>query len=63
MPSSLLGALDTDDVHYTCEIIGKHVQCHLGGDLPQALHQKVRSTHPHLERRERMLHGTRITEP
>jgi hypothetical protein len=47
--------LNTDDVHYAREIIGEHVQCHLGGDLRQALHQKVRGAHPHLQRRERML--------
>jgi hypothetical protein len=47
--------LNTDDVYYAREIIGEHVQCHLGGYLRQALHQKVRGAHPHLQRRERML--------
>src|SRR6202043_1454040 len=36
-------------------IVGEHVQGHLGGNLWQALHQKVRRTHPHLERTEGML--------
>ncbi len=31
------------------------MQGHLGRNLRQALHQKVRRTHPHLERAERML--------
>ena len=34
--------MNTDDVHYAREIIGEYVQCHLGGDLWQSLHQKVR---------------------
>ena len=37
------------------EIVGEHVQGHLGSDLRQALHQKVRRAHPHLERAEGML--------
>jgi hypothetical protein len=37
------------------EIVGDHVQGHLGGNLRQALHQKVRRTHPHLEHTEGML--------
>jgi hypothetical protein len=55
MPHHCHERLNTDDVHYAREIIGELVQCHLGGDLLQALHQKVRGSHPHLQRRERML--------
>ena len=44
--------LHADDVHDTREIVGEHMQRHLGGNLRQALHQKVRRTHPHLERAE-----------
>src|SRR3954466_4992360 len=47
--------LHADDVHHAGEIVGKHVQRHLGGDLRQPLHQEVRRTHPHLERAEGML--------
>ena len=46
---------NTDDVHYAREIIGEHVQGHLGRNLRQALHQKMRRAHPHLERAEGML--------
>src|SRR5258707_7186271 len=47
--------LHADDVHDPREIVGEHVQCHLGRNLRQALHQKVRRAHPHLERAEGML--------
>ena len=47
--------LHAEDVHGPREIVGEHVQGHLGGNLRQALHQKVRCTHPHLERTEGML--------
>jgi predicted SnoaL-like aldol condensation-catalyzing enzyme len=47
--------LHAEDVHDPGEIIGEHVQGHLGGNLRQALHLKVRRTHPHLERTEGML--------
>src|SRR5690349_25023772 len=43
------------------------MQCHLGGDLRERLHQEVRRTHSHLHCTERMLdrltaraHGLRI---
>ena len=47
--------LHPDDVHDAREIVGEHVQGHLGRNLGQALHQKVGSSHPHLERAEGML--------
>src|SRR6266513_1908874 len=47
--------LHADDVHDAREIVGEHVQGHLGRNLRQTLHQKVRRAHPHLERAERML--------
>src|SRR5258707_8091299 len=46
---------DTDDVHYAREVVGEHVQRHLSRYLRQRLHQKVRRTHPHLQRSKRML--------
>src|SRR5499427_5636038 len=42
--------LNAEDVHNAREIVGQYVQGHLGGDSRQRLHQKVRCTHPHLER-------------
>ena len=54
-PGSPPGAAYADDVHHAREIVGKHVQRHLGGDLRQPLHQEVRRAHPHLERAERVL--------
>src|SRR5882724_2845560 len=42
---------DTDDVHHAREVVGEHVQRHLGRHLRQCLHQKVRRPHPHLSRR------------
>src|SRR3954453_6590633 len=47
--------LHADDVHHAGEIVGKHVQRHLGGALRQPLHQEVRRAHPHLERAEGVL--------
>src|SRR4051794_28388201 len=59
--------LHTDDVHDPREIVGEHVQGHLGCDLGQTLHQKVGCSHPHLEGAEGMLsrlpahpHGLRV---
>ena len=31
------------------------MECHLGGDLGQTLHQEVRRAHPHLQRAKGML--------
>jgi hypothetical protein len=47
--------LYTDDIHDAREIIGEYVQGHLGRNLRQALHQKMRRAHPHLERAEGVL--------
>ena len=47
--------LDAHDVHYPSEIVSEHVECHLGGNLGQTLHHKVRRPHPHLQRGEGML--------
>src|SRR6516165_3554874 len=43
------------DIHDAREIIGEYVQGHLGRNLRQALHQKMRRAHPHLESAEGML--------
>jgi predicted DNA-binding protein YlxM (UPF0122 family) len=47
--------LYADDIHDAREIIGEYVQGHFGRNLRQALHQKMRRAHPHLERAEGML--------
>ena len=47
---------DADDVHNPGQIVGQDVQCHLGGDLGQALHQEVRCSHSHLHRAKGVLH-------
>jgi hypothetical protein len=47
--------LYTDNIHGAREIIGEYVQGHLGRNLRQALRQKMRRAHPHLERAEGML--------
>src|ERR1700704_611870 len=46
--------LHPDDVHDAREIVGEHVQGHLGRNLGQPLHQKVGCSHPHLERAKGM---------
>src|ERR1700694_2251456 len=48
---------DTQDVHHAREVVGEHVQRHLRRNFGQRLNQKVRRTHPHLERAKRMLDG------
>ncbi len=48
---------DADDIHDTFEIIGQHVQCHLGADLLQRLHLEVGIAHPVFDGPERMLDG------
>ena len=55
------------DVHDTGEIVGEHVQCHLGGHARQCFHQEVGCSHPGLDRAEGVLdclasptHGLRI---
>jgi hypothetical protein len=47
---------DAHDVHNPGQIVGQDVQCHLGGDLGQALHQEVRCSHPNLHRAKGVLH-------
>src|ERR1700693_3989981 len=49
--------LYAEDIHHARQIVGQYMQCHLGGDLRQTLHQKVRRSHPHLERTEWVLRG------
>src|SRR5262249_14107373 len=49
--------LDAHDVHYPSEIVSEHVECHLGGNLGQTLHHKMRRPHPHLQRAKGMLGG------
>ncbi len=48
---------DAHDVHDTLEIVGQHVQCHLGADLLQRLHLEVGMAHPVFDGPEWMLHG------
>ncbi len=55
------------DVYDAGEIIGEHVQCHLGGHARQRLHYEVGCSDPGLDRAEGMLdrlamptHGLRI---
>src|SRR6516162_10734071 len=55
------------DVDDAGEIIGEHVQCHLGSDAWQCLHEEVGCSHPGLDRAEGMLdrlasppHGLRV---
>src|SRR4029077_17143438 len=59
--------LRTHDVHHAGEVVSEYVQCHLGGNLRQALHQEVRRSHSHLQRAKGMLgrlatqaHGLRV---
>ncbi len=40
---------DADDGHDTFEIVGQHVQCHLGAHVLQPLHEEVRRAHPGLD--------------
>jgi hypothetical protein len=46
---------DAKDVHDAGEIVGEHVQRHLGAHLLQRLHQEVGRAHPGLDRAEGML--------
>ena len=55
MPYRRHERLDAHDVHDARQIVGQHVQCHLGGDLWQRLHQEVGCAHPGLDGAERML--------
>jgi hypothetical protein len=50
---SIQHRFDPDDIQYTCHIVGEHVQCHLGRNARQSLHQEVHSAHPRLDRSER----------
>ena len=47
--------LDTHDVHHAGEIVSQYVQCHLGGNPWQRLHQEVGCTHPGLDRAKGVL--------
>jgi len=55
MPHRRHERLDADDVHNAREIVGQHMQCHLGGYSWQRLHQEVGCSHPSLDCVERML--------
>ena len=37
------------------KIVGEHMECHLGGNLGQTLHQEVCRAHPHLQCAKGML--------
>ncbi len=43
------------DIHAAREIVGEHVQRHLGGHAWRCLHQEVGCSHPGLDRPEGML--------
>ena len=47
--------LDADKIHHSGQIVSKDVQCHLGCDPRQPLHQEVRRAHSGLDRAEGML--------
>src|SRR5258706_9862227 len=42
--------------HHALDVVSKHMKTHFRTYTWQSLRQEVRSTHPHLERTERMLH-------
>lgn len=46
-----------EDRHHPLQIVGQNVQCHLGGNVLQRFHLEVCSTHPRLDRPERVLDG------
>src|SRR6266851_5877729 len=46
--------LSAHNVHDAREIVGEHVQRHLGGYLRKTLHQEVGRPHPHLQSAEGM---------
>ena len=48
---------DAEDGHHTLEIVGQHVQRHLGADLLKGAHLEVGRAHPRLDSAERMLDG------
>ena len=54
--NSWVKRLNAHDAYDARQIVGQHVQRHLGGNLRQTLHQQVRRSHPHLQRAEGMLH-------
>ncbi len=47
--------MDAHDVHDAREVVGQHVQRHLGGNPWQCLHQEVCGSHPGFDRAEGML--------
>lgn len=47
--------MDAHHVHDAREVVGQHVQRHLGGNPWQRLHQEVRSSHPGFDRAEGVL--------
>ena len=48
---------DPHDSHDAFEIVGQHVETHLGTDPRQPLGQEMRRAHPGFERAERMFDG------
>ena len=46
----------TEDRDHALDVVGEHVQGHLGGDVAQRFHLEVRRAHPSLDGAEGMLH-------
>ena len=49
--------MDAQDVHDTGEIVGQHVERHLGSNTRQRLHEEVSGTHARFDRAERVFDG------
>ena len=47
----------TEDLHHLLQVVGEHMQAHLGADARQRLGEEVRRAHSGFERSERMLDG------
>ena len=47
----------TDQGDHPLDVIGEHVECHLGADVSERAHSEVRRSHPGLDRAERVFDG------
>ena len=57
-PHCLQQRFGSEDVDDSLEVVGEHVQAHLGAHLRQGLGEEVGLAHPCLDGPERMLHGS-----
>lgn len=56
-PDRLKQSYDAEDAHHSFEVVGEHMKAHLSAHPRQGFGQEVGTSHPVLERSERMFNS------